>query len=113
MFAGEGERREEKLGDEEGPGGSVENAGDGQEVGGLVEAADVLADVRHQPLAVGLGLENEKSNIGTQALIATKEYKGDSLPFHRGLCSENHQVRQDSLVLLISKHGSHKLYPFH
>ena len=44
--------------------------------------------------------------------IETKWYKGDSLPIHRGLCSENHQVRWGSLVLLFSNHCSHRLYLF-
>ena len=58
VLAGEGEGGEEELWDEEGPGRAVEDAADGQEVGGLVEATNVLADIRHQPLAVGPGLES-------------------------------------------------------
>ena len=59
MLAGEGEGGEEELGDKERPGRTVEDAADGQHVGGLVEAANVLAHVRNQPLAVGPGLQSQ------------------------------------------------------
>ena len=56
MFASKCEGREEEFRFELGHRGSLEDAGDGEEVGGLVEAAHVLADVRYKPFAMRLGL---------------------------------------------------------
>ena len=41
-----------------------------------------------------------------------KGHKGDSLPVHLGLSSEDHVVRWDSLILLFSNDGRHTLNPF-
>ena len=35
------------------------------------------------------------------------------MPIHQGLCSVNHQVRWDTLLLFFRNHGSHRLYHFH
>ena len=63
MFAGEGERSEEKLAHKDRTGGSVKDARDGQHVGRLVEAADVLANVRNEPLAVRSRLGCAENNF--------------------------------------------------
>ena len=34
------------------------------------------------------------------------------MPIHLGLSSEDYQVRYDSVALVFSNHGRHRLYPF-
>ena len=57
LFACKGERDKVELADKLWLGGPVEDAGDGEELVGLVEAAHVLAYVRNKPLAIRLGLK--------------------------------------------------------